>query len=199
MEKRNMADGFVRVFVAVVLGDTVRAALAEAIRLLRKTHPRVKWVAPENIHLTLAFLGEVPVERVEEIGSALEGVAAVSGAFSCAVKGVGWFGSPRSPRVVWAGIPEDPALMRLQADVAGALRQLGFTPEDRPFHPHLTMGRVKFSQDAIGLTEILREKRDTDFGAMPVERVLVMRSELRPQGPVYSVLREAVLPAVSRG
>lgn len=188
-----MAAGFMRVFVAVDIGDDVRAALGREIQALKKTHPKVKWVAPEHIHLTLAFLGEIPEERLSEINMAMDAVAEASTVFSCEVKGVGWFGSVRSPRVVWAGMKEEPALMELQAGVAAALRQLGFVPEDRAFHPHLTLGRVKSARDGEGLAALLSGRGEAVFGAMKVDRVLVMRSQLRPQGPEYSVLHEAAL------
>lgn len=192
-----MGEGFLRVFVALDIGEAVRALLAEEIKALKKTHPRVKWVASANIHLTLAFLGEIPQERLAAIGVAMDGVAVRFAPFACRIKGLGWFGAPRSPRVVWAGGVEVPELMQLQAGTADALRQLGLTPEDRPFHPHLTLGRVKSSRDAAGLPESLSLRRDVDFGLMPVDRLSVMRSELQPQGPVYSVLHEARLRTVA--
>lgn len=194
-----MSEGFLRLFVAVDIGAPLRAALAERIRLLRKTHPRVKWVAAENIHLTLAFLGEVPAERVEEIGAALDTVAAGFPVFSCGVRGLGWFGSPRSPRVVWAGFEPEPELLRMQAGVAAALRDLGFVPEDRPFHPHLTLGRVKSARDAEGLAEILKPFGDREIGRMVADRILTIRSTLLPRGPEYTILRESPLPSVNRG
>ncbi len=194
-----MTDGFIRVFVALDIGDAVRKALVEEVRDLRKTHPRVKWVAPDNIHLTLAFLGDIPGERVGEIGKSLESVASGFEVFECSVKGLGWFGSPRSPRVVWAGMPENAELMLLQAGIAEALRQLGYTPEDRPFHPHLTLGRVKFSKDAAGLAGLLQSRADKEIGPFRVDRILTLRSELQPRGPLYSVLHEAALLPVNRG
>lgn len=194
-----MSEGFLRLFVAVDIGASVRAALAERIRLLRRTHPRVKWVAAENIHLTLAFLGEVPAERVDGIGSAMDAVAAGFPVFSCGVRGLGWFGSPRSPRVVWAGFEPEPELLRMQAGVAAALRDLGFVPEDRPFHPHLTLGRVKSPRDAEGLAAVLQPCGDQEIGRMAVDRILTLRSTLLPRGPEYTVLREAPLASVNRG
>ncbi len=188
-----MSAGFVRVFVAVDIGDEVRGALALEIKALKKRHTKVKWVAADCIHLTLAFLGEIPEGRLPEINGALDEVAALLNGFDCEVKGVGWFGSARSPRVVWAGMREDPGLMVLQAGVAESLRQLGFVPEDRAFHPHLTLGRVKSAGDGEGLASVLSGRRDVVFGATKVDRVLVMRSQLRPQGPEYSVLHEAAL------
>ncbi len=188
-----MSVGFVRVFVAVDIGDDVRVVLGREIEALKKTHSKVKWVAADCIHLTLAFLGEIPEERVPEINGALDEVAALSVVFTCEVKGLGWFGAARLPRVVWAGIKEDPALMELQVGVAGALRRLGFVPEDREFHPHLTLGRVKSARDGEGLATVLSGRGDTVLGSMKVDRVLLMKSQLRPRGLEYSVLHEAGL------
>ena len=192
-ESRMQNAEFFRVFVAVDIGADIRAELGRQIQALKNTHPKIKWVTPEHIHLTLAFLGETPEERLAEINMAMDAVAEARAVFSCEVKGLGWFGSPQSPRVVWAGMHEDPALVVLQSAVAEALRQLGFVPEDRAFHPHLTLGRVKSSRDGAVLAPILSGREDVVFGEMRVDRILVMRSQLRPQGPEYSVLHEAAL------
>lgn len=189
-----MSAGFLRLFVALDIGNEVRDGLTAEIRVLKRAHSKVKWVAPDHIHLTLAFLGETPEERLPDIIAALDVVARTAATFSCVVKGLGWFGSERSPRVVWAGVAEEPALMALQGGVAEALRQIGFTPEDRPFHPHLTVGRVKSSRDALGLAEVLTKRSEVTFGVMKVDRISVMRSQLSPRGPVYSALHAALLP-----
>ena len=182
-----------RLFVAVDIGDEVRASLALELKALRKTHPDVKWVEPDRLHLTLAFLGEIPDERLSEISAAVDRAAKPSVAFSCAVKGLGWFGAERSPRVVWAGVEEALDLMVLQTGIAEGLRGIGLAPEDRAFHPHLTLGRVKSSSDGVGLAEVLKKRRDVAFGLMDVKKVSVMRSQLLPQGPEYTSMASCLL------
>jgi RNA 2',3'-cyclic 3'-phosphodiesterase len=190
----TVAKDMVRAFVAVAISDDVRRRLAEEQARLRRTGARVSWVAPENIHLTLAFLGDVFPERIAGIGAALTRIGAATVPFEFAVAGLGYFGSQRSPRVIWAGITEGAeALGVLQQRVDRALRELDFTLEDRPFKPHLTFGRVRAPGGADELAARIDAARDVACGTVAVDRVLLMRSELRPAGPIYTVLHDAPL------
>jgi 2'-5' RNA ligase len=185
----------VRSFVAVHINDAVRQALAEAQAALRKAGARVGWVAPENIHLTLAFLGDIPGERVPAIAGGLDEIAGRVHPFSFEVGGLGFFGG-RRPKVIWAGVGEGgEALVQLQKDVATLLRRLEIPIEERPFHPHLTLGRARSSKGAEALTAAVNALRDARFGRVESKSVCLMRSVLRPRGPIYSVLHEAVLKA----
>ncbi len=184
----------VRAFVCVDIGDAVRASLAADLAGLRRRWPHVKWVTPENVHLTLAFLGNVYPEQVEAVGRVMAGVARGTSPFTLTFEGLGYFGPARSPRVVWVGAAGDTAtLVAMQAALADGLRQAGFTPEDRPFAPHLTIGRVKAAGDAIGLAAWLSATGGVSHGSLTVNAIRLMRSELRPSGPIYTVLKEAAL------
>jgi 2'-5' RNA ligase len=188
------AKDMVRAFVAVEISDAVRQRLADEQARLGKSRARVSWVAPEKIHLTLAFLGDVLPEQAQTIGPALDGVGAQTAPLSYTVAGLGYFGSNRSPRVVWAGITKGAdRLGVLQQRVGAALRALGFALESRPFRPHLTLGRVRSSREAAELAALIDSASDAPCGVVPVDRVLLMRSELRPQGAVYSVLHVSPL------
>jgi 2'-5' RNA ligase len=191
------ARDVMRLFVAVEISDEVRRSLAAAQSRLRRTPARVGWVAPENIHLTLAFLGDVGADRIASLAAALDGVGREFAPFGYTVAGLGCFGSRRAPRVLWAGVShgaED--LVRLQAQTAVALRALDVRLEDRPFSPHLTIGRVRSSRGAERLGPLLEAGAGEVFGTVDVARLLLMRSELRPQGPVYTVTHEASFAAV---
>lgn len=187
-----MSDGSsttLRAFVAIEIGDTVRAALTAETADLRRRWPRVKWVADSHVHLTLAFLGHIYPEQAEVIGSDLVALARETPPFELSAVGLGGFGPPRSPRVVWVGVAGDVAALRaVQSQLAGALRQRGLTPEDRPFSPHLTLGRVKASGDAIGLGDWLKKQGDRSFGRIAATSIALKRSELLPAGPVYTTL-----------
>jgi RNA 2',3'-cyclic 3'-phosphodiesterase len=187
------AKDMVRAFVAVEISAEVRQRLAEEQARLRRIGARVGWVAPENIHLTLAFLGDVFPDKIDGLRAALEAVGAATAPLDYVVAGLGYFGSPRAPRVLWAGVTDGAeALGALQHRVDGALRELGCTLEDRPFKAHLTFGRVRgASREAAELAARLDAARDVAYGTVAVERVLLMRSELRPAGPVYTVLHAA--------
>jgi 2'-5' RNA ligase len=181
----------VRLFVALEIAEDVRARLAERQERLRRTHAHVAWVAPGNLHVSLAFLGNVGRELVPLVSLVLDDCAAACPGFSLSVGGVGWFGSARSPRVLWAGVAAHPAIMRLQEAVAQGLRQLGLKIEDRPFKPHITLGRVRSARGRAELVAAARELADAEAGTVACSRVVLMRSELRPDGAVYSVLHAA--------
>jgi 2'-5' RNA ligase len=198
----NALSDTVRTFVAIDIGEAVRASLTAEMSDLRRRWPDIKWVEPENLHLTLSFLGYLYPEHVAAAGEVLAGVAAEAHPFELTVAGLGCYGPQRSPRVIWVGATAGADLLKaIQARQADGLRQIGLTPETRPFSPHLTLGRVKAAADAAGLGEWLRAHADRSYGIVPVGAIRLMRSELRPEGALYSTLKTAVLSgqSLSRG
>ena len=177
---------FVRAFVAVGLADDLRTALVAAIDRLRSSPARVTWVPGENLHLSLVFLGDIPVARIPDLAAAADASLAGQAPMSARVSGLGTFGPPRSPRVVWAGVEAAPLLIDLQARLANGFRALGLRREDRPFHPHITLGRVKAPTHCADLSRRIARIGETAFGVLPVNDVLLLRSELRPEHATYS-------------
>jgi len=164
----------VRAFVAVELGEEVRGKLEELQRGLPEGVRRVK---PENLHLTLAFLGELDDAKVEEVKNALDSVSATG--FELACKGVGAFPSARFVRVVWVGTQND-ELKKLHEQVSTTLKPLGFKV-DR-FSAHVTIGRPK---GRVGLADFLKKHEAQEFGSFKVEKIMLKKSTLTPGGPVY--------------
>jgi RNA 2',3'-cyclic 3'-phosphodiesterase len=192
LEPRSGAEEgalFVRAFVAVELTDGVRAALVAAGERLRSSPARVTWVPAANLHLSLVFLGNVPVARVGDVEAVLESAVAGCAAMAAAVSGIGTFGPPRSPRVVWAGVEPVPGLIRLQGRIADGLRALGLPLENRPYHPHITLGRIKASAGTGDLMRRIERLGPAAFGALPVRETALMRSELRREHAVYARIR----------
>jgi 2'-5' RNA ligase len=187
----------IRAFVAVPIGEAVREGLERAQKQLREANAHVSWVRPENIHLTLAFLGDIFESQMPGLAKLLECVAQEFPAFEVHAEKVGFFGSERSPRVVWVGLepPEGPLNM-LQASLAEGIRSLGFALEDRPFHAHLTLGRVRSRRGVDGLTSLMRSAKNTSFGLIKVDRILLMQSRVAHQGVQYSILHESILKGV---
>jgi len=185
----------IRTFVAIELPPHVQRGLAQLQERLRRTRPPVRWVAPDKVHLTLNFLGEIPAEQVTGVGEATLRVAAQTVPFELEAAGVGIFPNPRRPRVVWVGLAGDlEALQALQADLTKALAALGLPPEDRPFSPHLTLGRVRPQarpEEARALGQEVSQMATPSLGRWRAEQVLVIRSDLRPEGPIYTPLRVA--------
>lgn len=195
-------DQLLRAFIAVELPADVRSALAREQARLKLLGANVGWVAPENIHITLLFLGDIFGAQVAPLAAALAAVAEHHASFELAVAGLGWFGPSRSPRVVWAGV-NDPAhqLAALQQEVEEQARALELRTEARPFHPHLTLGRVRPGSHATlpALTEALRQAIDTPYGRCAVGTVRLMQSRLEAGGALHSLLHESILKGISHG
>jgi 2'-5' RNA ligase len=157
----------------------------------------VRWVRPEGIHLTLKFLGDVPSSRITSITQAVETACRGCDPFTFALVGLGCFPHPRRPRVLWVGVHEPTGtLARLQKNLEKELAGLGFKPEGRPFQPHLTLGRVqrKASQsDRQSLGELVAGSDLGQLGGMTASTVNVMRSQLRPEGAIYTALAQVPL------
>jgi 2'-5' RNA ligase len=167
----------------------VRAALATEIERLSAQAHGVGWVAPENLHLTLKFLGGVEPARLERVSAALQTAARDASPFEMALRGLGAFPSPTRPRVIWAGVHGgNDALATLAARVDAALSGLDFPREDRPFSAHVTLGRVREPTRDPALTAALAAGVTRDFGRFPVARMALMRSDLSPRGARYTAL-----------
>jgi 2'-5' RNA ligase len=174
----------------VLLPDAVRHALGDEIERLRDRARGVTWVARENLHVTLKFLGDVPPEDLDGVGAALETVVAGRVPFSLAVRGLGAFPVPSRARVVWAGLADGaPALTALASDVDAALAALGFDREQRAFSAHITLGRVREPRRDSGLAALLQTAADRAFGTFTVDEVALMRSDLSPRGARYTRLQ----------
>ncbi len=190
-----MADEELRTFVALPLSEAMHEALSRVQRRLRRRIPYgVRWVRTEGIHLTLFFLGEIPAAQVEPISAALTAVARHVPPFTLAVGGLGAFPSPRRPRVLWVGIEGGEPLTLLHAAVNEALASLGHRPDARPFHPHLTLGRVQRGlrrDEVAGIGEAFRAEmaRPLTLGTTPAEAMILFRSILKPSGAEYRPLR----------
>lgn len=187
-----------RLFVALEPPDPVRRRVASLQADLERAAGRaagdVKWVVPENVHLTLHFLGGVPEERRAAVEAAVAEAAAGCAPFHLDVHGAGAFPSGRRARVLWAGIGGDVAMLgTLAADLGRRLGALGYPAEDRPFSAHLTLGRSRDPRGLPGLAAALARCADVPAARWPVEEVVLFRSHLSPHGPRYEGLSRAPL------
>lgn len=192
-----------RLFVAIDLGAEARDALAAAQRVCRRRGPGlpVRWVDPQGAHLTVKFLGEVARVRAATLEGALRRVASAHQPFLLRTGPPGAFPHQRRPRVLWLGLagPLD-RLRGLRDGVESALHDLGFPREDRPFHPHLTLGRVREAVEGrpgapAGLDAAFAELHGGASAPFPVDALRLMRSELGPGGARYTTLAVAQLGA----
>ncbi|MGD8896091.1 MAG: RNA 2',3'-cyclic phosphodiesterase [Acidobacteriota bacterium] len=170
----------VRAFVALELAPEVRRAIAELIASLRPRVPGARWVRPDGVHLTLRFLGDTPPARIEQLRPALAGAASACEPFEARLSALGTFPGPgKPPRVLWLGIQVPPPGLALQAACERAAVAAGFPPEGRPFRGHLTLARFR--------ERVLRPALPpADLGAVRLEILSLLRSDLRPGGAVYT-------------
>jgi 2'-5' RNA ligase len=185
-----------RTFIALDLGKTVRDKAVALQESLARTGSDVKWVEPENLHLTLLFLGEVDDRDVPAVCRAVTECCREQEPFRMSVETIGCFPNLRRPRTVWIGVGEGTQeVVTLHDALETTLLELGcYRREDRQFTPHVTLGRVKHDGGPLHeLAALLTKKADWQAGEVSVREVLVMSSELMPQGPIYSILSRAKL------
>ena len=189
-----MAD--LRLFIAVPVPGAIKAALAEAQQILTHSNPHVRSTGVTGIHLTLKFLGATPEQRIAELRRAMEGaVRTVQKPIRLSCAGVGAFPNPKSPRVLWAGLQGDTAeLTRLQQGLDLHLVQLGIPRDERPFHAHLTLGRIKEPKMLGSLRKAMEKLAQKDFGEFTAEALVLYSSDLRPTGAVYTSIERIKLP-----
>lgn len=181
-----------RTFIAVDIPAPVKLELERFGKELKKSGAEVSWVKPERVHLTLKFLGNVPEEAIAGIKNSVKKAAASTAPLRLKPSGCGAFPSLKQMRVVWVGLRGDVEPLRaLQKKVEAALLPLGFEPEDRPFRAHLTLGRVKGKRNLHSLQEALLARQDFQAEAFDVTELVLYKSDLRPEGPLYTPLIRA--------
>jgi len=187
-----------RAFIAVSLSDEIVRGISRTVEDLKARLPNgaVRWVSAQNLHLTLKFLGDTPATQVDELSQALQAAVAPFPPFELRAAGLGAFPSARRARVVWVGLSAPDTLPALQRAVEYEMARRGFPAEERPFSPHLTIGRVGRDArpaDLQLLAAALQNFTVGSLGMVTVEAVHFYKSDLRPAGPVYTRLFSALL------
>lgn len=183
-----------RIFVAIHPGPDARAELSHLLDDLRHAIPTTRWATAEQLHLTLAFLGEIAEASLAAVHGITQAVASAHAPFRLALGAVGFFGPEHAPRVAWLGVTGDlPALRGLRADLAAQLATAGHAPDARPFSPHLTLARLGSGEGLRAMSAL----QSRQVGAAPwmVSSLRVMLSETRPTGAVYTELGDYPLVA----
>ncbi|MHB8781976.1 MAG: RNA 2',3'-cyclic phosphodiesterase [Desulfobacteria bacterium] len=176
-----------RAFLGVGLPADVREAIASAIAPVRGLHAPVAWTEPRNLHITLNFLGDISPERVALVERSMRVVASGIEPFSLTPEGGGAFPGTRNPRILWVGFLEPLELVRqLQQNMENALSGAGFPREDRPYHPHITVGRTRGALPPAWGERFVRALSGKRFDAVPVSSFTLYESRLGPGGAVYT-------------
>lgn len=180
----------IRSFIAFDMeNEQVLSRLTAAQKLLQETGADLKFVAPQNIHVTVRFLGDISPIMVDKIHEALKNVK--FSPFSIQLCGLGVFPSLNYPRVVWAGMTEGvEELKSIFSQLEPQIRALGFAADAYGFSPHLTIARVRSGDNKQLLAEFVTKKSDYDFGTIKANCLRLKRSQLSPKGQTYSTLRE---------
>jgi 2'-5' RNA ligase len=180
----------IRSFLAFdIESDTVLNRFAAAQKLLVQTGADLKLVEPQNIHVTIRFLGNITPTMVEKIFDVMQQVQFAP--FDVQINGLGAFPDLRYPRVVWAGITSGAdQLKSVFSQLEPRLRGFGFAPDSKGFSPHLTIARVRSGRNKVQLAEFVTENANYDFGGIKAECLRLKKSDLTPKGPVYSTLKE---------
>ena len=180
-----------RTFIAIELPETVIASLGALGNRLRGAGVRVSWVKPESMHLTLRFLGEIDAEHVDRLRAILCDAYKGIVPFMLSVRGAGAFPNMQRPSVIWVGVePLDGGLATVQMAAESAARAIGSPPEDKPFHSHLTLARIKDSRSAGPLMACFEQERDFKAGDFTVRSVSLFSSQLTRHGPIYRCEQE---------
>lgn len=186
-----------RAFIAIELPADLQQKAHKATAVFRRgIDSLVRWIPVENMHLTLKFLGDVSQPNVEFLVQMLRQQADLVAPFTIQLAGLGCFPSPKRPRVIYIGVQAPAGLGTLQREIESASRRLGYESEERPFSPHLTLGRVRQNVSASDQQNIRRAVEGTQvdaLGSARVDSLHLFKSELRPSGSVYTRLYSAPL------
>ncbi|MBN2163103.1 MAG: RNA 2',3'-cyclic phosphodiesterase [Pontiellaceae bacterium] len=184
----------VRAFIAAEIGADLREKLTDLQRKLKQVEADVRWITPDGIHLTLAFLGNIPEDRINAVSEAIDRAGAGHTRFDFAVCGTGYFGSTRHPRIIWAGVADSPPLLRLQRQILRELQQSGIAFDNKPFSPHLTLGRIKrVDRNTEALLQEVNERSSVDLGMSTISHVDLIQSTPKPTGAEYCLLHRMQL------
>jgi 2'-5' RNA ligase len=184
-----------RTFLGIALDPEVHAQLIALQQNLARARSDVKWVEPENLHLTLLFLGEVDDRTIVDICRAAQNAVASLPAFTMTVQGANCFGNPRRPRTIWIGVGSGAQeVVAVHDALESALLKLGcYRREERQFTPHITLGRCRSEEPSDKLGPALAKHKTWSAGESRVTEVQIMSSELTQNGPVYTILGRAKL------
>ncbi|OGC43138.1 2'-5' RNA ligase [candidate division WOR-3 bacterium RBG_13_43_14] len=177
--------------MAVEITESARKSLAKIVDGFRKKNLPVKWVKPQNMHITTKFLGDIDESMLAKVQNIARGICHDIARFDLRLSGLGCFPRPSNPRIVWVGIDQGgPELSALVSVLEGSLNSLGFKQEER-FHPHLTIGRTR---QACRIDEILKTEIQSDVFC--INNVVLFESILTPTGPMYKVIEKFDLAAI---
>ncbi len=183
----------IRTFIAIELPDNIIDAIGNMQKKIGRYGLKMRWIRPENIHITLKFLGDIDPEMIQSIESCLKKTGKENNPIQLLSRGIGVFPGLKRPRVLWAGIDGDTDILKkLQQSLDDLLSTIGIAKEKRPFKGHLTIGRFKGQADSKKLISVIKTFSTFETDPFFAEALTLYQSNLKPSGAVYSKL--AVIP-----
>ena len=190
-----------RTFIAIDFSPEIIRKITEIINYFRSQTPdkAIKWVAPENLHLTVKFLGEVPDNKIEDIKEFIKKSLADKHTFQIEVKGLGMYPNATKPRVIWLGIKGSEPIVEIYKILDSELQKANVQPDKRGFSPHLTIARIRRNTDSKVVQEIgktLSKFKVDSLGSCIIDHIVLYKSVLTPKGPIYTSLLSTPLNKV---
>ena len=182
-----------RIFIGVKLNETVHQKIETFLKPFKKAGTPIRWVKPENVHITLKFIGEVPKDKYLQIEKQLSNLDLAVDSMDIKLTGCGKFGKQDTLNIFWIGLEPNPLLNRLYDLIEESLNKIGIEKESRPFKPHITVGRNKRNYNFKGFYETIADKSDQPIAEFTVSHFQVFKSDLKPEGPIYTILKEIPL------
>ena len=185
----------IRTFIAIELTQEIKDTISRVIDALKREGGSIRWVEPRNLPLTLKFLGNIGSNRIDEIMECIKTSCNGIHRFYITVRDVGTFPNLKRPKVIWIGAEEDENMLKsLYERMENEFEKIGIERENRGFSPHLTVGRVRTPR-GLGRVLARMDKIEFETRKMEVDRIILMKSDLRHPGPIYSPLGSVELEA----
>ncbi len=179
----------VRLFIAIEIPPDIKSAIAALQQQLKSTHADVRWETQEQFHITLKFLGRTDEAKLQAMFDSLQSVAQKFSMFSVKYSSLGCFPNRHNPRIIWVGADDNPmTLIPFAEAIDSSMTALGFDKEEKKFHPHATIGRVK---STLSIRDLLRRMESLTFESQPtqVSQIVLIKSELKQSGSVYTRIK----------
>ena len=177
----------IRAFLAIDIDEDLKAKIYKVIKQFKQIDANIKYVDLENLHLTLKFLGDIDTEGIDVLSSKISDVVNGFDNFNIKIRGCGAFPNTNRIKVIWLGLDDDEIVKRLHDELDKEFVKLGFD-KDRRFSSHLTIGRMKSAKGKNKVKSTIEEFGDVDIGEMSIDKIILKKSTLTPQGPIYEDL-----------
>jgi 2'-5' RNA ligase len=180
----------IRSFIAVNLTDVLKSKIADDISDLKTTLKNIKWINSQNLHITLKFLGNIPIENIPQIEEILKDITSKIQPFEIVLSGIGCFPNLKNPHVIWIGVSDNGRLNEISLEINSRLSEIGNV--DHKFSPHLTIGRI--NNKIHSLQAEIERYNDISFGTNRINSITLMKSELHSKGAIYTEIKDFTLP-----